>query len=386
MHNISKTETGTKRKSSMEESLEEPQSYRIVKKKRDTKPSNKPGTVADIKFIHISDTDLHLVPADLDTLIPEGTTDSSGRSTPVFSLFDVESRFSSGITSPRSISPTPTDQAEMPWADFEPEPGSSTPLSSFFDMDAALSAMDTATLPLSPLPRDDFAFGAPEEQPPYCAVPTEDLLPTGRVYGPAREKDDILLMHSTFANLSMDEIDLVLRTDTPELEPMENPHSLGSARESDRGKTDGHGKKPTRIVIKVLRRSQKADPANRPEEGGDTASQHSPANSNLHPVDRLLDKWGRDDFYVQWLDGTCSWEPRKNIEDPNLIKALNKTHRGLHHGVDVLGTRRDSGGVRYQVHWKGDKWPNQWLHEKYMSRALIRKYGPSKTAKRRRRG
>ncbi|KAM7184934.1 hypothetical protein V8F33_012700 [Rhypophila sp. PSN 637] len=122
-----------------------------------------------------------------------------------------------------------------------------------------------------------------------------------------------------------------------------------------------------------------------PEGDKGAAHQENPLADNLYSVEVLLDRWRQDYFYVKWLDGTCSWEPRETIEDRALIKALNKTHRGLNHGVQVLDTRRDSDGMRDRVRWKGGKWKDQWLHEKYLGRELVRQYRPKKKAKRKRR-
>jgi hypothetical protein len=106
--------------------------------------------------------------------------------------------------------------------------------------------------------------------------------------------------------------------------------------------------------------------------------------NDVYDVKRLADKWGKDDFYVEWFDGTYSWEPRENIQDESLIKKLNKEHRGLNLGVEVLHARRDSNGVRYMVRWKGGKWKDQWVPERYLSRELIEKHRPSKKPRRRR--
>jgi hypothetical protein len=103
----------------------------------------------------------------------------------------------------------------------------------------------------------------------------------------------------------------------------------------------------------------------------------------VYTVDRLLDKWGNW-FFVRWFDGSCTWEPRENIRDNELIRRLNKEHGGLKAGVEVLQARRESRGVRYLVRWKGGMWKDQWVAERYMCRELIKEHRPEKKVKRRR--
>lgn len=63
-------------------------------------------------------------------------------------------------------------------------------------------------------------------------------------------------------------------------------------------------------------------------------------------VDCLLDEW-KGWFYVKWLDGSCSWEPRKNILDDTLIKDVRRDSRGLNSGVEVVCTRRKGAKAEY---------------------------------------
>ncbi|KAK0747298.1 hypothetical protein B0T21DRAFT_354048, partial [Apiosordaria backusii] len=92
-------------------------------------------------------------------------------------------------------------------------------------------------------------------------------------------------------------------------------------------------------------------------------------------VDRLLDRW-KGWFYVKWFDGSCSWEPRKNILDPGLIEDLERNHRGLHLGVEVIRPRSTKGRkTEYRVHFKGrPEKEDTWVAEKYMSPELIVMY------------
>ncbi|KAB5515368.1 hypothetical protein GE09DRAFT_1046046 [Coniochaeta sp. 2T2.1] len=139
--------------------------------------------------------------------------------------------------------------------------------------------------------------------------------------------------------------------------------------------------KLTRIVIKA--------PGTRtpgakycPDEDG-KATHDSSGEGDVYKVDCLLDKWSNW-FFVRWFDGSCTWEPRENIRDNELIRKLNKEHGGLKWGVEVRQARRESRGIRYLVRWKGGKWKDQWIHERYMCRELIEKHRPEKKVKRRR--
>jgi len=105
-----------------------------------------------------------------------------------------------------------------------------------------------------------------------------------------------------------------------------------------------------------------------------------------YTADRLLDEW-KGWFYVLWLDGSRSWQPRENILDDNLIKDLRAERRGLGSGVEVLRTRRIGGGkAEYRVHFAGrPSKEDEWVAEKHMSTGLIEKHQPSRKMKRGRR-
>ncbi|KAB5581217.1 hypothetical protein GE09DRAFT_1021124 [Coniochaeta sp. 2T2.1] len=119
-----------------------------------------------------------------------------------------------------------------------------------------------------------------------------------------------------------------------------------------------------------------------PDES-EEATHVSSGDNDVYTVDCLLDKWSNW-FFVRWFDGSCTWEPRENIRDNELIRKLNKEHGGLKWGVEVLQARRESRGVRYLVRWKGGKWKDQWVAERYMCRELIEEHRPEKKVKRRR--
>ena len=57
---------------------------------------------------------------------------------------------------------------------------------------------------------------------------------------------------------------------------------------------------------------------------------------------------------MKWFDGSCSWEPRKNILDDELIEDLRRDYRGLNWGVEIVRTRRTKGGkTEDRVHFIG---------------------------------
>ena len=68
-----------------------------------------------------------------------------------------------------------------------------------------------------------------------------------------------------------------------------------------------------------------------------------------YPVKRILERWGKNDFLLEWMDGTCSWVPRFNI-DEELMNDFEKTYRGLDEGVTVLRTRKIRSKTQFRVH------------------------------------
>ncbi|KAK0369696.1 DUF3435 domain protein [Colletotrichum abscissum] len=86
------------------------------------------------------------------------------------------------------------------------------------------------------------------------------------------------------------------------------------------------------------------------------------------------------------MDGTCSWEPRENLLDDNLIETFEEEYAGFEKGVQVLNTRFRKGKTEYQIHWDGRPHEEDtWVAEKYMSLKLVHKHKPSsKTQKRKR--
>jgi len=95
-------------------------------------------------------------------------------------------------------------------------------------------------------------------------------------------------------------------------------------------------------------------------------------SEDFYTVDCLLDEW-KNWFYVKWGDGSCSWQPRGNILDDELIKNVRMNYKGLGPGVEILRTRRAKGKkVEYRVHFKGRPSKEDiWVMEKFLSPELI---------------
>jgi hypothetical protein len=276
--------------------------------------------------------------------------------------------------------PTISSQATFKVGDvhaYESFSGNSTPLSEMFDFDRASSSMDSS----GPSPSSDMStFGASHD--PFPREP--NLLPDFAHFAidPALQSQMSALGATTY-------------TDTQSLQdksaPAPNIDSVGADLHDAIGLSNGlpsednlgtaaAPKKITRIVLKVPGRTPSAKHC--PDEGGE-ATHDSSGDNDVYTVDCLLDKWGNW-FFVKWFDGSCTWEPRENIQDSELIRKLNKEHGGLKWGVEVLQARRETRGVRYLVRWKGGKWDDQWVPERYMCRELIEEHRPEKKVKRRR--
>ncbi|KAF5529560.1 chromo domain-containing protein, partial [Fusarium mexicanum] len=63
------------------------------------------------------------------------------------------------------------------------------------------------------------------------------------------------------------------------------------------------------------------------------------SQEEAYSVDCLLGRWGKDLFYLKWLDGSYGWEPRENILDDELLRQFEESYRGFKDGVEVLRTR-----------------------------------------------
>ncbi len=111
--------------------------------------------------------------------------------------------------------------------------------------------------------------------------------------------------------------------------------------------------------------------------------QPSPTGKNQYEVESLVDKW-HGWFYVKWIDGSCTWEPKKNILDNDLIRDLQTRHKGLGCGVEIVRTRRQGRKVEYRVHFRGrPSEEDEWVLERHLSRTLIQEHRPSRKGKER---
>jgi hypothetical protein len=375
VHNTPEPPAGKKRKSCAEEILDENQvQLHPIKRRRKPSFADERNESGSTKFIHISALDL-----DATASYPDNAN-YSNQSTPRSWLFDADTEISSGSSGIKSSVSASPPQADNSAHASESYSGNSTPLSNLFDFDMASSGIASSVV--SPPSSDMSTFGASHD--PF---PREPSLPDF-----AHFAIDPALQSQTSA------LGATANTDTESLEdksaPATNIESVGAdphdaigllsgstGLPSDNQETEVAPRKITRIVIKVPG-SRTPSAKHCPDEGGE-ATYDSSGDNDVYTVDCLLDKW-HNWFFVRWFDGSCTWEPRENIQDNELIRELNKEYGGLKWGIEVLQARRESGGVRYQVRWKGGKWKDQWVHERYMCRELSEKHRPEKKVKRRR--
>ena len=262
------------------------------------------------------------------------------------SLFDAASRFSSGTTSPifstRCSAVDPEEAVPAVLAESSPTDGVDTQslvmgaLGSSYSRDIFPSGPTHTPLSLSPASTDDLPItktvtvSAPEDEPPSPLTTTDN--------------DNPVLS----ARISLDMIDLALRSDAGASEPKKD----------------------------VLEDRRAGMPClDVPCLATETVELSSTVEDELYLVECLLDKW-KNAYYVRWGDRSCSWQPRTNIADRSLIAQLNETHRGLGPGVEVLDTRRKKRGkLEYLVHFVGCKErENTWVAERHLSPRLVEEY------------
>ncbi|KAH7021514.1 uncharacterized protein B0I36DRAFT_334560 [Microdochium trichocladiopsis] len=82
------------------------------------------------------------------------------------------------------------------------------------------------------------------------------------------------------------------------------------------------------------------------------------ANDKTYPVDRILEKWGRDTFLLQWGDGAVTWELRENIPEA-LTSDFEQDFKGFACGIEILGDQSFKQNKRrikrYRVKWSDGK-------------------------------
>ncbi len=350
MHGVPEPQTSTKRTASPDENqVANLQSPRATKRRRGLQSLDEPTVSVSADFVHFSAINLCPRPEGSEADILGATSSSSGRSTPTSLSIDTDTTFPS--QTPPTIPATPTS--------------SGTPLR-------------------KPAPDQSYAGGVPDGPP--SLNDSRHIVSVGGVHvveGP------FLLEAPTSTDLP----DSLLTPPNPNgfVDPAlknltgERARLMAlptAARPEDAQGKAAHFGTATTVIAPEASGRRETGPLNPLEDDELAESQYCPVDNEAYPVDCLLDKWGRDWFFVKWLDGTCSWEPRENIEDMELIRQLNAVHRGLRDGVEILSVRRVSNAVQYLVHWKGGKWPDQWLHERYMSRELIQKHRPDRKGRR----
>ncbi|XEV04772.1 hypothetical protein FSHL1_010059 [Fusarium sambucinum] len=107
------------------------------------------------------------------------------------------------------------------------------------------------------------------------------------------------------------------------------------------------------------------------------------SQEEAYSVDCLLGRWGKDLFYLRWLDGSHGWEPRENILDDDLLRQFEESYRGFKDGVEVLRTRTRNGKTEYRLHWDGrPKCEDWWVTEKEMHPELVVEHKPKKKSQR----
>jgi hypothetical protein len=102
-----------------------------------------------------------------------------------------------------------------------------------------------------------------------------------------------------------------------------------------------------------------------------------------YPVERLLEKRGNM-FYLEWKDGTRSWQHRHDVSD-DLIDPFEAGWKGYHLGVIVIH-KKSTGRAPFRLRFKDWPWENAtiWAASRELSPEL-RAQWPSKPKRRGRR-
>ncbi|TPX11403.1 uncharacterized protein E0L32_007822 [Thyridium curvatum] len=89
-----------------------------------------------------------------------------------------------------------------------------------------------------------------------------------------------------------------------------------------------------------------------------------------YPVECLVEKRGNM-FYVQWKDGSLSWQSREQISD-DLTKPFEASWKGYHRGVTVL-YRKTTGTAPFRIKFKDWPWGNAaaWATPKQLCPDLV---------------
>ncbi|KAI1839749.1 hypothetical protein JX266_014042 [Neoarthrinium moseri] len=102
----------------------------------------------------------------------------------------------------------------------------------------------------------------------------------------------------------------------------------------------------------------------------------NPNEDNVFVVKRLLARRWKHKFFLEWADGTYSWEPRRNISE-TLVRDFEESYRGFDEGVDVLKLRHGkAGSIQWLLHWHGRPCTEDaWVDEGLLSTGLRERCG-----------
>lgn len=120
---------------------------------------------------------------------------------------------------------------------------------------------------------------------------------------------------------------------------------------------------------------------------GSEETQRVDTDDTIYAIERIVERWGRNLFLLQWVEGSHWWVHRKDILDEELVQKFEADYGGFHRGVEVIGTRTRNGKTEYRVSWTGrPSSEDTWVQEKLMSPGLVKKHKPQpkKTKKQRR--
>ena len=129
---------------------------------------------------------------------------------------------------------------------------------------------------------------------------------------------------------------------------------------------------PTRRDRGARTRASKSGTTNRGTERVNSCN--TGGENDVHAVARLLARWKRGTYLLEWADGTTSWEPKRNILDRHMIDGFEATYRGFNAGVDVFASRTYKGREQWRVHWHGRPAAEDcWVDGKLMDPARVEK-------------
>ncbi|KAI1839600.1 hypothetical protein JX266_014189 [Neoarthrinium moseri] len=117
--------------------------------------------------------------------------------------------------------------------------------------------------------------------------------------------------------------------------------------------------------LSLAKPRRRAAPCRKPRPSPNTAAV-DPNEDNVFEVKRLLARRWKHKFFLEWADGTYSWEPRRNISE-TLVRDFEESYRGFDEGVDVLKLRDGkAGSIQWLLHRHGrpcteDAWADEGL-------------------------